>query len=119
MTVQGMCGVTDYNKHNSWFAGLLIPCALVIYGIFCIIKQHAFIFSNIRFSSDYLLTVDGPYAIAVGIACIGFGIFLHCQVWTPSSMTWRFYPLGSLIGIATFVVSLIYFIVRLTLHNFS
>lgn len=101
-----------YEKHspNSWFPGLLLPCALVIYGLVCLVRQSASIPAGLGLFS--LVTVYGELATAIGAACLGLGIFLHCAFWTPTSVTWRLYRLGTLIGLVVFLSSFIYFIVK-------
>jgi len=115
--------MSDSGSHRAWFLGLILPCTLVSYGLFCICKQSAFIPADggvgiVGCSASFLHKVTGELAVAVGVACVGFGLFFHCEFWTPSTLTWRIYHYGKTVGLLLFVISVAYFIIRYTLTAF-
>ncbi len=90
-----------------WGLGLLLPVALIGYGIYGVAMQQ------ISFGGRVSMTLHGLNAIAFGIAWISAGIFVHCHYFWGNifDQAW-FAVLGKIIAACGFIAGLVFVLIR-------
>ncbi len=89
-----------------WFGGVIVPIALVVYGMACIMTQHAVV------GHQMPLELYGMRAVAAGTACLSLGLFLHCHFfWGNIYHLLAWAVLGKIISMVAFIGSVGYLLV--------
>ena len=98
-----------------YLAGIVLALFLVIYGLRCVISQHAMIPGTQRVEQ---IDFHGAKAIALGTASLSFGIFLHCHYyWGNVYQEYIVAALGKIVGLIGLIVSLVYLIIRTGIYG--
>ena len=97
---------------SGWLAqyggGIVLPLALIGYGIACLVTGHG-AFGG----ADGRLDLYGPNAVALATAVLCLGGFLHCHYfWGNLYHLAALAVLGKIIAAAGFIVALVFLIVR-------
>jgi hypothetical protein len=86
-----------------WFGGMIVPLALIAYGITCIITQHGIVGSRTP------LELHGMKAVALGIATVSIALFLHCHYfWGNIYHLSAWAVLGKIVSLIAFIGSIGY-----------
>jgi len=90
-----------------WGLGVVVPLALIGYGIYAIATQH------ITFGSRMPMTLRGLNATAFGIAWVSAGVFVHCHYFWGNifNQAW-FAVLGKIVAACGFIAGLVFVLVR-------
>ena len=92
------------------FRGIVLPLVIVAYGLYCYTSGHGYIIGE-GMGFGNVLRVTGSLATALAISCFGLGATLHFHYfWRERQFGWRFAPLGEILGLLTWLVSLGYII---------
>jgi hypothetical protein len=90
-----------------WLGGIIIPVALLAYGISRIVVRHAILGGRIP------IDLHGPTAVALGIASLSLGVFLHCHYfWGNLYHLSAAAVLGKIVALIGFIISVGYIIVQ-------
>ena len=89
--------------------GIALPLSLIGYGVACLATGHGFLAGD-----QNRLDVYGPDAVALGTACAGLGLFLHCHYfWGNVFQMSPIAVVGKIVSAAAFIAGLGYLIVHL------
>src|SRR5688500_1713390 len=103
----------DQPAHDSpfhkWGLGLLLPLALVAYGVWV----YATGVATLREGHGSAITLRGPNATAWAVAAASVGLFLHCHYFWGAiyDQVW-FAVLGKIAAAGAFCVAVFYVLVR-------
>ena len=90
-----------------WLGGVIIPLALLVYGVHCILAHHGIV------GGRFPLELHGAPAVALGIAAVSLGTLLHCHYFWGNIYHLSFLAvLGKIISLIGFIISVGYIIVR-------
>ena len=95
---------------SRWCGGVLSAIIPVVPGLMAIAAQHAYFVTGrpLRITEHF-----GAEAIALGVACVGVGLFMHAHYFWSGSK--RFYVLSEILkptALLTIIGSFGYFIVK-------
>ena len=92
-----------------WFMGAALPLAILIYGVVIVVRQQA------TFADNQMqhMQLEGLNAMALGIAAISAGLFLHCHYFWGNiyNQAW-FAVLGKILSACGFIGGLGILIIR-------
>ncbi|HEY7118270.1 MAG TPA: hypothetical protein VH475_16905 [Tepidisphaeraceae bacterium] len=92
---------------HQWGLGLVLPLALIGYGVYAIAMQQ------IRFGGRITMTLHGPNAVAFGIAWISAGVFVHCHYFWGNVFDQAWIAvLGKTVAACGFIAGLAFVLVR-------
>lgn len=88
-----------------WLTGAVLATVPIAYGICCLVRGHTTLFGRRGPNAD----LSGAPGIALAIAYIAFGAFLHFHYfWGLSERLWRFSQAGKVLALTVFLPSLLY-----------
>jgi hypothetical protein len=95
-----------------WFGEIIAPLTLLVYGSISIVTQHGTI------GTQTPLDLHGTRAVALDIASVSMGLFLHCHyfcgnIYRPA--LWA--VLGKIVSMIAFIGSLGYLLVRVDIFG--
>ena len=91
-----------------WLGGVLVPVAMIAYGIHCFATGHGEIPGR-----DYSMAVSGANAMAVGMASLSLGLFLHCHYfWGNIFHLAAWAVLGKIVSMIGFICGLGYLLIH-------
>lgn len=98
-----------------WLVGVVVPAALLAYGILDVVRRSAWLPS--RYGSDGM-TLQGPDAVALGSAVAGIAAFLHCHYFWGNVYHLSFWAtLGKIVGLVVMIGGLGYLLVHLGIYG--
>lgn len=87
------------------FGGMMLPLLLGLGGVYCIVTQRGILIGQLWHK------LNGLPAVALGVACLGAGIFFHAHYfWGPVSRLPIVFDLGRIIGVSVFILGFGYVI---------
>lgn len=90
-----------------WIVGVLVPLAMIAFGISAVVTQHATI------GRRGAVALTGTNATAIGVAWIGLALFLHCHYFWGNLLDNHWLAeVGKIVGMAAAVGGLIVVLVR-------
>ena len=91
-----------------WLGGVAVPIAMIVYGVVCFVTGHGDIPG--RFGS---MSVSGADAVALGLASVCLGAFLHCHYfWGNIFQLAAFAVLGKIVSLIGMIGSLVYLLIH-------
>jgi len=91
-----------------WLGGVLVPIAFIAYGVICFVTGQGDIPG--RFGS---LSVTGANAVALGVAAVSIGLFLHCHYyWGNIYHLAAFAVLGKIVSLIGMIGGLVFLLIH-------
>ena len=92
-----------------YFLGIALPVGILYYGVAAVVTRHAWMYG--QYSTP--MELRGMNAVAIGVAAISLGVFLHCHYFWGNiyNQAW-FAVLGKIVSASGFIAGLVTLIVR-------
>jgi len=95
-----------------WGLGVVVPLIILGYGL------HAIILKQAEFGDEVSMTIHGLNAIALGIAAMSAGLFLHCHYfWGNIYNDAWFAVLGKIVAVSGFIAGMGIIIIRVGIYG--
>lgn len=110
-TISDIAGPPQGGKPEGWIYGVILALPLAVYGLYCMLSQHAWFFAvgikGVPHEGGAFQEYTGRLAIALGLSLFALAMYLHFQYfWSQSRRLFRYYEIGRLAAILLFIAAI-------------